>query len=155
MVLRFCWGIEVWRRRIYLRFKWKPYLSHAPSGHNVSFEPKFDALSGLYSIKPKLVRLGISISALDFLPNPFQMSVGVSPQIKNYASISGKKKARQLPPSGRDLGAGLVAPLGGKGIVKGDSTSSKVEPDWVEARSMLEVYEAMVLHINDDKQVIL
>ncbi|KAL4309565.1 hypothetical protein GQ457_01G031530 [Hibiscus cannabinus] len=126
------------------------------SGISGSVGPNFDSESGLFNIKPKLVRHGNQFPKHCTRPKPFQWSVGVSPRIKKFNHNSRRKKANQSPPSGRGFISGLGAPSGRFASVKGESAMPPSDdPEWVEAVSTLEVCEALGIHFNADRQTIL
>ncbi|KAL4379875.1 hypothetical protein GQ457_02G034280 [Hibiscus cannabinus] len=120
------------------------------SGNSGSVEPKFDVASGLFSIKPKWVRQGNQLPFICSRLNRFQRNIGISPRVKKSDPISGRKKA------GRGFIPAMGAPLGRSGSGKRESTTlPSDDTEWDEAVATLEVCEALGIHFNADRQVIL
>ncbi|KAK8624460.1 hypothetical protein V6N13_065805 [Hibiscus sabdariffa] len=125
------------------------------SSHSVSIEPKFDAVSILYSIKPKLIRHIKSNSPFGIHSNSLQLGVAGSSQLKKSSPSLGKKKVNHFPSSDRNICTGLGAPLARVGRAKRVPSLSNFEPKWVEARASMEVCDAVGLIFNEDREVIL
>ncbi|KAK8971966.1 hypothetical protein V6N11_030784 [Hibiscus sabdariffa] len=68
-------------------------VSNASSGHSVTIEPVFDPISGLYSVKPKLLSLSLGNHMFEFpskFNNRYPWSVASPSKSKNHVSSLGK-----------------------------------------------------------------
>ncbi|KAK8601599.1 hypothetical protein V6N13_058712 [Hibiscus sabdariffa] len=118
-------------------------------------EPIFDAVSGLYSIKPKLVSSVNRKSHFGLCPTSHNWSVGSSLRKNSSGASMGKKSTRSSPPRGLGLLPEMVATSLKKGSSKGGGPSVTTCPEYDEAKASLEVCDGLGIRFNADTMEIL
>ncbi|KAK8691191.1 hypothetical protein V6N13_074709 [Hibiscus sabdariffa] len=117
------------------------FESHVSSDNSISIEPIFDALSGLYSIKPNLVTSVNGKSPFGLCPTSHNWSVGCSSRKNISGSSLGKKITRSSPSRGLGLLLETMATSLKKDISKDGEPFVIDFLEWGEVKAFLEVCE--------------